>query len=944
MGKKGIAKAKHLHNQYENALDRYVKWNKSRKEPLKLWHVIRETYVKAQQQGNYEVPAAILKYFNVKSALSSHGKSVDEKTPFSDLLLLDEKPVATNKSHVVDDCHFVNLGRKMIKLRQAVETKARALVSYIKFGDENAIWDPGTKKSKIKNDASNEVMYAYGHYKGDLNPFARETLESDVDSMDSSTLADLAMSRMIDPTLGDGGIGSELKSYAENAAHNEFYEDFVYGTYAKGKSVSEVQTWDFRAYTDQLKTIAHLTTRLYESKVGKLFLAEQFEKQYPSNLGSDKPRRLRNTSIFPPKEILDPDPFESYVADPHAPKPLMYNSMVQRFNNPSAGMTDPNFGRATDNWNDDEFKAFLKSAINMMQGSWFYLKEYKTTTKQYFGMTYHGDGENERRNTVHTFIRGFIQRTLSKNDVKKIATKITQDIDNNAIDAETVERLASRVGIDTQGESVSSLEGSLKSKLSGIENVGQNDFDGWMDIVSIAVDKGYDAAALQNWNDMPWIGRKVTGIYGMAKIGFGLSGMYMEAMDVVGQVQNPMQSLSIDEIISFTNTIRDTIDALGAVDSVVKATPMLTSRISISNLSPVKVAGALAFFFNAYESVKNGLFAIHELLTAKTWRGVGQAGKFALVSGSMACFAYASIPSLTQLTPFVATVGSVPGAGGVILVGLGLAIAAIAATAYLSLSAFEKWCKKCYFSMDEQSDEKTPTNVEFGFKYPSDFALPDDMENTFGSTNFTMQVSSLSATKTPIGLESGGHVKYDSGAKEVELKVVPQGRLSQEGYLVVRPLNPAYEGQTADPRAYSPGRAQVRYASLKDYEVDADESDPQPPLHLLSLDSTRRAGGPDPWPSHAPVWSGNRGSLDTCSVSLMMRGDVNEATFTLSGKNPTQLLGFDDAGVKKNPIMEVSYLRRSEVSSMLNMENKWQYSWFLERQGVPREFAAVEVD
>lgn len=968
-----LAKAKRLHHEYETALDEFNKH--ATKEPGKyaLFNTIRDMILGTEfQDKGSQTRGQIYEHLGVTETIEKISSDWAEKFDdvsvvfgqdyaFKDAFLLDELPYGSKKDpfdHGAYSNEFIEFGRELYSKQQAVERKARRLVAYIKFGDETYGSGP----------------YPYGHHLGTLTQaeqgLVKGTLESSMSDDDQTYLMAIARQLGIDTTQGFGGVAAELQDAVDAMTYNPFYDDFLHAkasTDADDPLEELVGRTGQRSYTDQLVDLDAITHRLYESHTGKMFLAEQFEKQSLS-APDDVPARLKNRSMFPPARIVDPNLAAQVVYEPHREQPFRNNLLTKaNYFEKRSGQHHQQFGRISkpsgSSWDSKSLTAFNRVATCFTHGAWHYYSAYKTVTlygqKRYLG----DDSLGSRATTVENYIGLYVSRLLDDTQVTALCTKAVAEIKASNAESGEIYRLANRLGVSTNGDEAA-VKRNVKSEVEGMKSnlsVYGLGIDGSRKVAALVAGWGFDLTGATGWFDDATATASAWG-----KVGFSVVGLVTTGMQTYS-VLDSSNSLGTkgDQMVSLVNGMRGFVASLSALEST-----SLVAEGTISETSAVTIAGKLAVVFNLYESIKNFCYSYSEFLDGDYDQSLG----FAFMGASFGCFVYAYAAG---------SVAWIPGVGQAIALGIVAGSVGYLVLTWATDSALEEWVKYSYFGRSAEA-VKTKRNTEssewysdpskpyFGFRFPPNYRHltrpdgkdePPGIKNVGKLENYFGQISALVTLASPIGIEhDDAMLEWFGDRGEGKFRIKPDAassagsQIDPSGYLVIRPLTDKYGVQSQSPSRYASDDAHVEFASEAESTDSGDDEEPplapgettdgpQPPLHLISLSPTppaanNAAGIPT---TETTMWFSGKGTTHTPSDIVLTDGKIKRWTSTLdpNGKNPVNAFGFDAAATKEEPYLEFIYLEREQARELKRTDTS-RLGMFLDTVPAPREYCSIE--
>ncbi|WP_435320365.1 hypothetical protein [Haloarchaeobius sp. TZWSO28] len=962
--KKPLAKAKSLHHEYETALDEFNE--QATEEPGKyaLFNTIRDLVLGTEfKSGGSQTRAAIYEQLGVTETVEKisddwAGKFDDvsvvfgQDYAFKDAFLLDELPYDSKKDpfdRAAYSNEFIEYGRELYTKQKKVEEKARRLVAYIKFGDEEY----------------GDGAYPYGHHLGTLTQVEQGTikgkLESSMNNTNQTYVYAIATRLGIDTTQGFDGVKSDLEEALDSMTYNQFYDDFLH---AKSTSKAENPLLQVllkifqRPYDEQLKDLDAITHRLYESHTGKMFLAEQFEKQSLA-APNDIPQRLQNRSMFPPARIVDPNLSDEVVYEPHREQSFRYTQASKdSYFEKRSGQHNQQFGRISSPngslWDSNAITAFNRVATTFMHGAWHYYSAYKTVTlygnKRFLG----DDSLGIREVTVKEYVQVYVSRLLDDTQLDEVCTKLLTELQTNNVEAGEVYALADRLDVSKSGNNAA-VKRSVKSEVEDIKSnlsVYDLSIDGSRKVAALVASWGWDLTDKTDWFDDATATASAWG-----KVGFSVVGVVTTGIQTYSVLESDTSlGAKGNQMISLVNGMRGFVASLSALEST-----SLFAKNTISEASAVKIAGKLAVVFNLYESIKNFCYSYSEFLDGDYDQSIG----YAFMGASFGCFVYAYAAG---------SVSWIPGVGQAIALGIVAGTVGYLALTWATDSELEEWVKYSYFgrsaeavqtkrnldSSDWYSDTSQPY---FGFRFPQNYLHLErprkkdekpGIENRSEDENYFGQISALVTLASPIGIEhDDAKLRWVSDSSEGIFRIKPDAaaasgsQIDPSGYLVIRPLTDRYDIQTQSPSRYASDDAHVEFVSDERDDLKPGETTdgPQPPLHLISLSpqppaANNSAGIPT---TETTLWFKGQGTTHTPSDMVLTEGKIKRWTSTLkpSGNNPENAFGFDTSATEQEPYLEFIYLEREQAREMKQMdESGW--GMFLDSVPAPREYRSIE--
>ncbi|WP_435345337.1 hypothetical protein [Haloarchaeobius sp. HRN-SO-5] len=964
-GKKPLAKAKHLHHEYEVALDEFNEHATEEPGKYALFNTIRDLILGTEfKSGGSQTRAAIYQQLGVTETVekisSEWASKYDDVSvvfgqdyAFKDAFLLDELPHDSKKdpfNHGGYANEFIEYGRELYSKQIKVEKKARRLVAYIKFGDET--YGSGA--------------YPYGHHLGTLTQeeqgIIKGTLDSSMSSTDQTYLYAIARLLGINTNQDFGDIAAELEDAVDSMTYNPFYDDFLHAK-ATGKTDDPLEQiildTSQRFYYEQLKDLDAITHRLYESHTGKMFLAEQFEKQNIS-APDDVPQRLKNRSMFPPSRIVDPNLDAQVIYEPHREQPFRYARETKSdYFEKRSGQHTQQYGRISDPsdsfWDSNGITAFNRVASAFMHGAWHYYSAYKTVTiygnKKFLG----DDGLGIRELTVENYIGMYVSRLLDDSQLTAICKKIIAELKSGDVESGEIYTLADRLDLPKNGthaavkNSVKSEVKSLKSNIS----VYDKKLETARKVAALTAGWGWDQT-----HETDWFDDATEAASAWAKVGFSIVGVITTGIQTYSVLESTNSiGTKADQMASLVNAMRGFVASLSSLEST-----SLFAKGTISEASAVKIAGKLAVVFNLYESIKNFCYSYSEYIDGDYDQSIG----YAFMGASFGCFVYAYA---------AAGVSWIPGLGQAIALGIVAGTIGYLVLGWATDSELEEWVKYSYFGRSAEA-VKTKKNMDssawyadtskpyFGFRFPSNYLhleRPDEkgaapgIENMSEAENYFGQISALVTLAKPIGIEhDDAKLRWAGDKDEGTFRIKPDAAASGEsqigpsGYLVIRPLSDKNGVQSETPSRYASDNAHVEFLSDEKDDLEPGETTdgPQPPLHLISLSYK---GSPSPNnPAGIPatettLWFKGQGTTHTPSDIVLTDGKIKRWTSTLkpSGNDPVHAFGFDSDSTEQEPYLEFIYLEREQARELKRVDYS-NWGMFLDSVPAPREYRSIE--
>ncbi|MCT9098240.1 hypothetical protein [Haloarchaeobius sp. HME9146] len=979
MSESPLTEAKRYHRQYIDALESYKSHVNQNPGEYALFNVIRDLIVgTSYKKGGSDTREAVYEHLGVTETmdelsngwveqLQSEGKVDDDfeivwghDYGFKDAFALDKLPYESSKDPFDRGAlsnTFIEFGRELYGKQLKVEEKARRLVSYMKFG-----------KPEYGDGA-----YPYGHFLGTLDETALKNMNTvlgeSLTGKQQDGLKTLAKRFGIDPTQSISAIKSDFRSAIGSMTYNEFYDDFLHGDGAREENhaIDEVLNDTApRSFTEQLKTLQALTDRLFESHTGKMFLAEQFEKQYHSAPSSTS-QRYQNFAIFPPNRIVDPAFLSrgTPVTDPHRERPFLVKEDLpkgdyfERLTGNTSGNQQygPILGPGEQSpWGQKDVLAFNKLVATFVHGGWHYYTAYKTVTswdgdKQYFGET----NVNTRKSHVETFVQVYLSRLMSNDQLQSVYDGILSKLRSGNAESGELYKLAKQLGVSTNGN-LKQVSNRLETEIQTLKSSH--------DIYDIGSGEAKKiTASVMSWgwsltDGTDWFDDATATVTASGKVGFSVVGLVSAGIKTYETLQSQSGAgQKAMEVVSLVNTVRGFVAGLGAIEDVTS----LVSKGTLSEASAVKIAGKFAVVFNLYETIKNFCYSYSEYLDGD----YDQMAGYAILGASAGCFTYAFFAS--------SSVGWVPGYGQAVVLGTGLLAVGVLALAWATDSDLEEWVKYCHFG-DSSEANQTKNNLKandwindttqpyFGFKYPDNYlqlASPDEEDELPKAVgrdwdeNFFGQISALATLARPIGLnQSDAELYWDDDNHKGVIKLKPDAaasknsKVSQTGYIVIRPLSKQYTVQDGSPYVdYADDDTYVENAAsnVDDLKKGVQTKGAQPPLHLIQLFPDKYANEPE---TETPLRTGVRVTHTIKEIVIVDEDNIKRWKSELEPvtDRSVNVFGFTEDTITTNfhyPFLEFIYLEHEQAQEMMKMDSAARGT-FLDTVPAPREFRYIE--
>lgn len=799
-----IRRANTLHGEYLEALHTHDSFVSSTNGAQVLWESLKKIIIESKKADTVNTKE-LLEGLGILKEFDDQRIPFDpENFHFKDILMFEKYPTITHdpwsydeirnqtRTVPIDQPNFIVLGRKIVTEQLQVERCARRLVSYLKYGDETAIWDPSADDPSKGYSA----VAPNRHLDDDGNP--------------------------LELMYHDGRAYKNVED-STDPEYNRFWRSFLFD----GKHL--------RSYPSKLNIIRRLIFRLHESQVGREFLFQEISSEFDVGLTTKFVFGLDDTLFDPPQMDRAGLQQNSYANGVTTELKAAY------FNVKSDAVTEYISAPRLSPNPDITIGLVHDILFNILPVIPIYLRR--------------GAGSIEfRKLDVQKLLTSYVSLYFSDNHIRDALESIKNRLqDGTLTDAEVRELARLFPSPDVSPNTPQSeIRDALEQDLSWYENsdmvYNQLSVAELMKVTGIIADKGYDLFDhTYNLEENILSGSSSGKMAALSapKLTFAAGAVILDFMSIFDQ-----EGVKPEHIYGFVANIRGIIDDIQLVDlftgsskyrknTIVQAATKLSWFFHLLDgvfsttdaLDEYRAGDKDAAIGVAMSAAGSGLFALVAMANANVL-GAGTAASWLTATIGF------SVVTICLIAAIVLAVGS------------------IVVYMLTNDTPLQEWVKNCYFGNNFGTINQfngPPSDRWFRFRYPDGYSLPvfwahdqDKLQRVIpvaGKINWQRQFSELRSIAAPLGFESGGAIKHSSignmfSAGEVIFEPGPhyssfeQMSIDMAGFIIVRPLFLHSEYNKQPPSYWGIYQREVKN-EIKENKYTGPST--EPPLHLIRL-------------------------------------------------------------------------------------------------------------